>query len=125
MSVEHAQEKSLFFIRNNLHPVWYLLDNDGNHVKDANGNKVLQFHIPESEELSSLSMHKKLLVFCCANFFPTVHLSAGILAIKGYCVTFPQDITDMCNELPHKINNHYFIWIIGGKATLAIVCLSL
>jgi hypothetical protein len=40
-------------------------------------------------------------------------LSNGIFALKGHCVTFPQDITQMCDELPHRkekvIANNIFI----------------
>jgi hypothetical protein len=28
---------------------------------------------------------------------PSIHLSNGTFALKGHCVTFPQDITKMCN----------------------------
>ena len=89
-----------FFIRNNLHPVWYNVDNDGNHVTDSSGNKVPQYHIPD--ELSSLTMYEKLLIRRCANFVPTVHLRNGICAIKGHAVTFPQNIVELCDELPQR-----------------------
>ena len=29
-------------------------------------------------------------------------LKNGIFGINGHCVTFPQDITEMCNELPQR-----------------------
>ncbi len=45
-------------------------------------------------------MAEKLLIRRCANFVPSIHLSIGTFALKGHCVTFPQDITEMCNELP-------------------------
>ena len=94
------------FIRNNIHPVWYLVDDDGNHIKDSNRNKVLQFHIPE--ELNLLSIYEKLLICCYANFVHTVHLSRGIFSIKEHCVTFPQDITDILNPKT-KTNQHLFL----------------
>ena len=43
-----------YFIDNNLHPVWYLVDDNGKYVRDANGKKIAQYHIPE--ELACLSM---------------------------------------------------------------------
>ena len=89
-----------YYIDNNLHPVWYLINDDGNYVRDDNGNKIPQYHIPE--ELSCLTMCEKLLIRRCANFVPSVHLKNGVFGIKGHCVTFPQDITQMCNELPQR-----------------------
>ena len=33
-------------------------------------------------------------------------LRGGVFAIKGHAVTFPQDITDMCNHFPQKKDNN-------------------
>ena len=39
-------------------------------------------------------------------------------ALKGHCVTFPQDISNMCNELPlHKESMVVFIRYLGNKDT--------
>ena len=89
-----------FFLRNNLHPVWYLVNDEREYVLDTKGAKIPQYHIPE--ELSTLSMYEKLLIRRCANFVPTVHLRNGVFALKGHAVTFPQDITELCDELPQK-----------------------
>ena len=35
-----------YYIKNNLHPIWYLVDDDGNYVRDENGDKYVQYHIP-------------------------------------------------------------------------------
>ena len=87
-----------YYTNNNLHPMWYLVDDDSNYVVDENGDREIQYHIPE--ELACLTMYEKLLIRRCANFVPSVHLKNGIFGINGHCVTFPQDITDMCVELP-------------------------
>ena len=105
-----------FFIDNNLHPVWYLVDDDGNYVKDSQGHKIPQFDVPE--ELKRLSMGEKLLIRRCANMVPSVHIRSGIFGLKGHCVTFPQDITNMCNELPQRSESVVtFIRQIGNKDT--------
>ena len=83
-----------YYTDNNLHLVWYLVDDEGNYVLDENGKKAAQYNIPE--ELSCLSMYKKLLIHRCANAVPSVHLKNGVFGLKGHCVTFPQDITEMC-----------------------------
>jgi hypothetical protein len=55
------------------------------------------------------------------NFVPSVHLSNGTFALNGHCVTFPQDITQMCDELPHRKEQVLvFIRYIGNKDTSAV-----
>lgn len=113
-----------YYINNNLHPVWYLVDDDNNYVLDENGKKVVQYHIPE--ELACLSMYEKLLIRRCANFVPSVHLKNGIFGLKGHCVTFPQDITEMCDELPQRKETLLtFVRNIGNKDTDAVFPISL
>ena len=105
-----------FYIKNNLHPVWYLRDDDGEEVLDEHHKPIPQYHIPT--ELSCLTMYEQLLIRRCANFIPTIHLKGGVFAIKGHAVTFPQDITDMCNELPQKKDTILtFIRNIGNRTT--------
>ena len=114
----------LFFIKNNLHPVWYLVDDNGQWVLDEHGERCTQYHIPD--ELSCLSMYEKLLIRRCANFVPTIHLKNGIFASKGHSVTFPQDITEMCNELPQRQETILtFIRNIGNKDKSAVFPTSL
>ena len=105
-----------YYIKNNLHPVWYLVDDDGNYVLDENGDKVAQYHIPE--ELACLTMYEKLLIRRCANFVPSVHLKNGIFGLNGHCVTFPQDISEMCDELPQRKETLVtFVRNLGNKDT--------
>jgi hypothetical protein len=91
---------------------------------DSNGKKIPQFDRPH--ELLRLSMADKLLIQRCANFVPSIHLSNGIFALKGHCVTFPQDITEMCNKLALRIEAIVvFICYIGNKVTSAVYQKSL
>jgi hypothetical protein len=56
-----------------------------------------------------------------SNFVSSVHLSNGTLALKGHCVSFPQDITQMCNDLPHRKEQVLvFIRYIGNKDISAV-----
>jgi hypothetical protein len=49
------------------------------------------------------------------------HLSNGTFALKGHCVIFPQDIVQMCNELPHRKEKVLvFVRYIGNKDTSAV-----
>lgn len=113
-----------FFLDNNLHPVWYAIDNDGNYDCDENGNKIPQFHIPE--ELACLTMAEKLLIRRAANMVPSVHIRNGIFGLKGHCVTFPQDISQMCDELPQRKETIVtFIRNIANKETSKVYPTSL
>ncbi len=108
-----------YFVNNNLHPVWYLRNEEGNLLLDENGGKIIQYHIPQ--ELKCLTMSERLLIRRCANFVPCVHLKNGVFGIKGHCVTFPQDITEMCDELPLRQETVVtFLRNIANKKTDAI-----
>ena len=73
-----------------------------------------------------MSMYEKLLIRRCANFVPTVHLRNGVFALKGHAVTFPQDITELCDELPQKKDTIItFIRNIGNRDTSAVFPTSL
>ncbi len=83
------------------------------------GKKNPHFEIPQ--ELKRLTLAKWLLILRCATFVPSVHLSNGTFALKGHCVTFPQDITQICNELPHRKEQVLvFICYIGHKDSSAV-----
>jgi hypothetical protein len=55
-----------YYLRNNLHPVWFQVNKDGSYKLD------------EAAE--------RLLIRRCATFVPSVHLSNGTFALKGHCV---------------------------------------
>ena len=102
-----------YFLRNNLHPVWYEVSDDGDFIQDEDGNKVPHFEIPF--ELKRLSVAEKFLIRRCSNYVPSIHLSNGTFALKGHCVTFPQDISAICNELPlRKETMVVFIRYLGN-----------
>ena len=120
----HSQKDPMHFLRNNLHPVWYEVSDDGELIRDKNGNKVSHFEIPF--ELKRLSMAEKFLIRRCSNYVPSVHLSNGTFALKGHCVTFPHAISSMCNELSlRKETMVMFIQYLGNKDTRAVYPKSL
>ncbi len=120
----HDRKDPMYFLKNNLHPVWYEVLDDGEFIRDKNGNGVLHFERPV--ELTRLSMAEKFLIRRCSNYVPLVHLSNGTFALKGHCVTFPQDISAMCNELPlRKETMVVFIRYLGNKDTCAVYAKSL
>jgi hypothetical protein len=114
----------MYFLRNNLHPVWYEVSDSGEFIRDKDGNRVP--HFERLVELTKLSMAEKFFIHRCPNYVPSAHLSNGTFALKGHCVTFPQDISAMCNELPlWKETIVVFIWYIGNKDTSAVYPKSL
>ncbi len=114
----------MYFLRNNLHPVWYEVSNSGEFIRDKDGNKVPHFDRPV--ELTRLSMAENFLIRRCSNYVSSVHLSNGTFALKGHCVTFPQYISAMCNELPlRKETMGVFIRCLGNKDTSAVYPKSL
>jgi hypothetical protein len=105
-------------LNNNLHLVWFKVNEDESHKLDEAG-KNPHFEIPQ--ELKILTVAKRLLIQRCATFVSSIHISNGTFALKGHCVTFPQDITQMCNELPHRKEQVLvFIHYIGNKDTSAV-----
>ncbi len=49
-----------YFIKNNMHPLWYEIEDDGSFQMDSNGKKIPRFDRPH--ELLRLSMAEKLLI---------------------------------------------------------------
>ena len=115
----HKGKDNDYYLRNNLHPVWFEVNEDGSYKLDEAGKKIPHFEIPH--ELKRLTVAERLLIRRCATFVPSVHLSNGTFALKGHCVAFPQDIAKMCDELPHqKEEILVFVRYIGNKDTSAV-----
>ena len=115
----HKRKDPDYYMKNNLHPVWFEVNEDGPNKLDSSGKKIPNFDIPQ--ELKRLTIAERLLIRRCATFVPSVHLSNGTFALKGHCVTFPQDITHMCDELPNRKETVLvFIRYIGNKDTSAV-----
>ena len=106
-----------------LQPVWHER-NEGatcfDDVKlDAERNKIVRYDLPE--ELESLTLSEKLLIRKCAPYVPSIYLGGGNFALKGQCVAFMQDITEMAEELPRQPNEIVtFIRKMGNSNTSEI-----
>ena len=99
-SCRAEKRKKNHFIEENIQPVWFRRNADGSIETDKNNNPILQFHIPP--ELNNLSMAEKLLIRRVCPYVPLVHLKNGNVGMKGHCICFPQDVTEVCNTLPHE-----------------------
>ena len=96
-------QESNKYLKENLQPIWYERDGNGNFKYDCNNEKIIRYDIPA--ELKSLTMAEKLLIRRCSPLIPSHHIRNGVYGIYGHCVTFPQDIEKMCEELPQKQSN--------------------
>ena len=61
-------------------------------------NNVKQYHVPD--ELKCLREGEKLLIQQISMYVPLHHLKYGQLGAQGHIVSFPQDISTVCNILP-------------------------
>ncbi len=107
-----------YYLNNNLHPVWFKVNKDGSHKLKEVGKKSTLW---DTTWVGRLTVAERLLIQRCATFVPSVHLSNGTFALKGHCVSFPQDITQICDELPHRKEQVLvFIQYIFNKNTFAV-----
>ena len=97
---DYIKRDRLHYINTNRHPVWYERDTDGNILTDDNGNWIVRFDIPLV--LSELTMAEKILIRRYQPYIPSHHIRNGMYGIRGHCVTFMQDISDVCNILPRQ-----------------------
>lgn len=105
-----------YYKKSNLLPVWYERNGDGMFKLNAEGEKLLRYDIPL--ELSSLTMAEKLPIRRCALFVPLVHVATGITGLKGHCICYPQNITELCKELPNRKEEIItFVQKVGGHDT--------
>ena len=51
-------------------------------------------------ELQNLRLGEQLLIQKASPYIPIVHIRHGILGIHGHCISFPQDISSICTNLP-------------------------
>ena len=70
-------------------------------------------------------MSEELLIWRCANFEPSIDPKNGVFALKGHCITFPQDISAMCDKLAERKETMLpFIRNIGNKHSDAFYPIS-
>lgn len=92
-----------YYLTSNLHPVWYERCQDGTLKIGNDGKPIARYDIPF--ELKCLTMAEKLLIRRCSPLIPSHHIKNGVYGIQGHCVCFPQDIEQMCSDLPQQQSN--------------------
>ncbi|KAL7474943.1 hypothetical protein ACHAW6_000884 [Cyclotella cf. meneghiniana] len=105
-----------YYKDNNLLPIWYERHSYGLFKLNSEGDKIMRYDVPE--ELSSLTMAEKLLIRQCTPFVPLVHIAKGVTGLKGHCVCYPQNIDELCKELPNRKEEIIrFVCKVGGHYT--------
>ena len=89
-----------YYIDSKSHPVWYERNESGQLIFDATGKPVIRYDIPSV--LSNLTMAEKLLIRRYQPFIPSHHIRNGVYGLRGHCVAFPQDISEVCDVLPRQ-----------------------
>lgn len=105
-----------YYMDSNLLPVWFERNSDGTFKLDHNGQKLIRYDIPN--ELNALTMAEKLLIRRCAPFVPLVHIDVNVPGLQGHCICYPQNITELCRELPNRKEEIItFVRKVGGHDT--------
>lgn len=72
---------------NNNGPVW------------INEKSNYAYSLPD--ELIDLRIGEKLLIQKPSTYIPLIHVYNGMYGIQCHCVSFPQDVSEVCYKLPH------------------------
>jgi Helitron helicase-like domain at N-terminus len=61
-------------------------------------NNIIKYSVPP--ELQNLTIAEKLLIQRVSPLIPVIHIKNGSVGSRGHVVSFYQDISGICNELP-------------------------
>jgi len=73
------------------------------------------FTLPK--ELQCLTLAEKLLIQNVSPLVPVVHIKNGTIGYNGHVVSFYQDITNICNELPRLPSDVSVVKVIRSGTT--------
>jgi citrate lyase alpha subunit len=82
-------------------------------------NNVIKYTLPS--ELQNLTIAEKLLIQCVSPLVPIIHIKNGVLGTRGHVVSFFQDISGICTELPKIPSEVTMVKIIRTGATTDIL----
>ena len=99
---EHFINK--FTHNNNALPVWI----------DA---ETQQVHYEAPKELKELSIAEKLLIQKVSPLVPVIHIKNGVMACRGHCVSFFQDISTVCKVFPRLPSEVTMVKVIRTSTT--------
>jgi hypothetical protein len=76
-----------------------------------------QIHYELPEELKNLSIAEKLLIQKVSPLVPVIHIKNGVLACRGHCVSFFQDISSICDVFPKLPSEVTMVKVIRTSTT--------
>ena len=76
---------------------------------------VVKYTIPP--QLQHLTLAEKLLIQRVSPLIPVIHIKNGILGSRGHVVSFFQDITNICSELPRLPSDITMIKVVRTGTT--------
>jgi hypothetical protein len=69
-------------------------------------------------ELRNLTITEKLLIQRVSPLVPVIYIKNGMIGSRGHVVSFVQDITGICNELPKLPTEVSIVKVIRSGTTL-------
>jgi hypothetical protein len=78
-------------------------------------NNIIKYTLPS--ELQHLTLAEKLLIQCVSPLVLVIHIKNGILGTRGHVVSFYQDISEICTELPRLPSDITMIKVVRTGVT--------
>ena len=78
-------------------------------------NNIIKYTLPT--ELQHLTLAEKLLIQRVSPLVPVVHIKNGILGTRGHVVSFFQDVSGICTELPRLPTDITMIKVVRTGVT--------
>jgi len=93
----------------------YIYCHENKTLPTWNYNGSVMYSIPNV--LQNLTIAEKLLIQRVSPLIPVIHIKNGSLGSRGHVVSFYQDISGLCNELPRLPSNVSIVKVIRSGTT--------
>jgi hypothetical protein len=100
---QNRKNEMFYSYENKLLPTWKMEQN------------IIKYMLPS--ELQHLTLAEKLLIQHVSPLVPAVHIKNGILGTRGHVVSFFQDISGICTELPRLFTDITMIKVVRTGVT--------
>ena len=100
---QNKKNEMFYSYENKLLPTW------------KTKNDIIKYTLPS--ELQHLTLAEKLLIQRVSPLVPVIHIKNGILGIRGHVVSFFQDISGICTELPRLPTDITMIKVVRTGVT--------
>jgi hypothetical protein len=76
---------------------------------------IVHYELPQ--ELKDLSIAEKLLIQKVSPLVPVIHIKNGVMACRGHCCSFFQDISTICEVFPKLPSDVTMVKVIRTSTT--------